>query len=222
MDPTALAKLRALALDGLAQGFEQVAADWAKLTIDRLPIRGQTLASLQGQYQELCEALPVCETAEVERLLQRFARGLRLHRSTLTISQVRFLRDRLHLLPAASGDLAAAAAGKLPPDDTWAWLQPVFQAPGSLVRHVTVASALYLVAQRNLSAAMPACLDSFREALCRSEVQAALVNAEGAVRLGPLIHAQSAWLAQRSSERDPTTPPSPPGGDSEREGRRAE
>jgi hypothetical protein len=45
-------------------------------------------------------------------------------------------------------------------------------------------------------------MDDLRDALCTAEVQAVLVNADGEMRLGPLIEAHSMWLAHCSNDRE--------------------
>jgi hypothetical protein len=200
MDTTALAGLRSAALAGMAADLERLGANWSKLAVDRLPLREPSLATLQQQYAELLDALPFSEATEVTPLLQRFARGLRLHRPTLTAGQARFLRAA-GLVPPPSGDIEIPLARCLAPDDTWAWLEPMCQS-GSLIRHITASSALYLVAHRSLSALRPGAIDGLRDALRTPEVQAGLVNAEGEMRLRALIDTHGAWLAGLARQRE--------------------
>lgn len=206
MDPAVVAELRSWALSAIGQGIESVAASWCKLSVDRVPVRGKTLESLQRDYQELWEPLPDCTAEEIERLLQRYARAMHLDDQRVTTSQSRFLEARLGLTRRDSS--TPRLVRMKPSDDTWEWLQPVFRYPGSLVRGMSVTSALYVVSQRSLGARLPTFTEAFREEMCTVEVQQELVNPSGHVQLLPLIKAHSRWLAlsrtRTNEEADPS------------------
>ncbi len=189
-----MAQLRAWALEAIGQGLESVAARWAKITVDRMPLPGQTLDTLQHEYQELWESLPDCAAQDIERLLRRYTGGMRVDDQHLSASQSRFLEARLRLI--RRGGISPRKIRIKAPDDTWEWIQPIFRHPGSLVRTMTVPSALYIVSQRSLGAHYSTFPEAFRDELCKLDVQQVLVGSRGEVRLVPLIEAQSRWLAQ--------------------------
>ena len=198
MDPAVIAPLRAWALDAIGRGLETVAMNWARLNLDRLPLHGSSLATLQLEYQDLWEALPDCSPVEVERLLQAYARGMRLSDERVTATQGRYLRTQLGLTERSAGPEPLRFK---PPDDTWEWLQPVFRCPGSLVDSTTMPSALFIISQRSLGARFPTFTEAFRDELCKPEVQHALVDPGRHVRLHPLIEVHSRWIA-RVTTRD--------------------
>ncbi len=201
MDPAIVAQLRTWALDAIAQGLESVATNWSKLNVDGLCLRKKTLASLQMEYRELWEGLPDCSAEDIERLLRRYARGIRLDDQRVTVSHSHFLEARLRL--TRSNRTSAASFRIKPADDTWEWLQPVFRGAGSLVRSFTIPSALYVVSHRSLGALYPIITEAFRDELCEIKVQETLINPSGHVRLLPLIAAHSRWLAHARAEATP-------------------
>ena len=184
LNPAAVAQLRAYNLAAIASGLEAVAAEWARLFIDRLPVRARTLEILQAEYRDLMESLPVAAPEELAAVLHRYVRGLRLHEGRVTVSQRQHLRSALGLgLPG-------------PRTDTFQYVALLGRDPQSRARGLSEASLLYVISHRHLGVLFPICTEEFRDHLAASAVHRDLVDARGAVLLDPLIAVHSCWLAR--------------------------
>ena len=91
MNPTVAGQLKAYNLATIAARLQTVTEAWLKLYVEQLPVRDKTVETLQADYRDLMEALPVSEPAEIEVVLRRYTRGLRLREGHLTATQGRFL-----------------------------------------------------------------------------------------------------------------------------------
>ena len=160
MDPAAAERLRTFNLASIATRLEALAALWARLRIEQLPVRDRTLASLHEEYGELFEALPPSSAEEIATILQAYCRGLRLREGRVSASQRRFLADALGLRQrdAATADFSF---GILAPDDTHRYLRPIYKAAGSLVQGISVAAVLYVLSHRRLGVRFPTFTDPF-------------------------------------------------------------
>ncbi len=191
MDPSLVAQLKAFNLAAISARLQAVAAEWARLAVDRLPVRDRTLAMLQAEYAEMLAALPVSEPAELEALLQQAARTMRLKGDRLSVSQERFLVSHLEggphprgmsLHPADSGSAAAYA-------------RSICEHPGTRVRAFTGGSLFYLVSHQLLGAEFPTFTEELRRQLCLPAVQQELVDSAGCLRLPALVRVHASWLA---------------------------
>jgi hypothetical protein len=151
VNPSVAAQLKAFNLAAISARLQTVAAEWARLEVEQLPVRDKTLALLQAEYAELLAALPVSEPAELAPLLQQAARAMRLKGDGLSVSQDRFLVSQLDGGPHPQGmtlhpaDSPGAAA----------YVRSIGDHPGTLVRSFTGGSLLYLVSHWRLGAEFP-------------------------------------------------------------------
>ena len=204
MDPAAAERLRTFNLAAIATRLEALAALWARLCIEHLPVRDRTLASLQEEYGELFAALPPSSPAEIATILQAYCRGLRLREGRVSASQRRFLADALGLRQreATTTDFSF---GILAPDDTHRYLRPIYKAEGSLVQGISVAAVLYVCSHRRLGARFPTFTEPLRDTLAQPQVHREMVDTEGCIGLGAMLSKHSEWIAGLVA--DPGEPP---------------
>src|SRR4051794_26623616 len=189
--PTVAAQLKAFNLAAISARLQTVAAAWARLAVDQLPVRDQTAAQLQAEYAELLAALPVSEPAELAALLQQAARAMRLRDDRLSVSQERFVVSHLQGGPHPQGM-------KLHPADSnsaAAYVRSICDHPGTLVRSFTGGSLFYLMSHQRLGVEFPTFTEELRQQLCLPAVQQTLVDSTGGVRLPALICVHASWLA---------------------------
>jgi hypothetical protein len=190
MDPAAVAKLKAFNLAAITTGLERVAAAWARLCVEGLPLRGTTLEALQREYHELFDALPICTAQEIEGVLQAYARALGLKNEHGTATQHRFVAEHMRswLRPSRVRWSRRDAAAD--------WLADLCRAPTSRVQCYSTACILYVLSHYQLGATWPTFTPAFQQFLAAPAAHADLVNAEGALLLAPMIRAHSRWIAR--------------------------
>jgi hypothetical protein len=201
MDPSTAERLRAFSLTSIATRLEKLAALWARLCVDHLPVRAHTLATMQDEYRELFEALPLCSPEEIARILQAYCRGLRLREGRVTAAQKQFLAEQVGLRQrdAASADFTFS---RLAADDTHRYLQPIYKRSGSLVQGISMAAVLYVLSHRRLGALFPTFREPLRDALAEPSVHRELVDNDGCLDLGAVLTKHSEWIAAGLSARD--------------------
>ena len=199
MEPSVAASLKTLSWTAITAGLEAVATSWARLCVDRLPVRGQTLASLQTAYRDLFEAMPGSEAAEVETALRRFTRALRLKGDQVSATQQRYVQEQLGL--RRFGQRSGYALAIKSTEGTYEYLEPVFDVEGSVVQGITYGALLYVASHRALGALYPTFTEPLRDQLCDVRRQPALINDRGFLKLEPLIAAHSHWVATLTNQQ---------------------
>jgi hypothetical protein len=201
MDPSTAERLRAFSLASIATRLETLAALWARLCVDELPVRDHPRESMQDEYRELFDALPLCSPEEVETLLQAYCRGLRLREGRVAATQKQFLAKQLGLRQrdAASADFTFS---RLAPDDTHRYLQPIYKSSGSLVQGISMAAVLYVLSHRRLGARFPTFTDPLRDALAEPSIHRDLVDKDGCIDLGAMVSKHSEWIAALVSAKE--------------------
>jgi hypothetical protein len=152
-------------------------------------MRDMTVERLQADYRDLMEALPVSAPAEIEVILRRYTRGLRLREGHLTASQAKFLTEALGL-----GRYRVAT-------DLSEYVAPLSGRPENPAQGFSAASVLYVASHRGLGVLWPSFTDEFRDYLCTSQVQQDMVGSRGEVLLEPLLREHSCWLAQMIAQQ---------------------
>jgi hypothetical protein len=199
MGPSVAASLKTLSWTAITAGLAAVATTWARLCVDRLPVKGQTLESLQADYRALFEAMPGSEAAEVETALRQFTRALRLKGDQVSATQQRYVQEQLGL--RRFGQLSGYALEIKSAEGTYEYLEPVFDVDGSVVQGITFGALLYVVSHRALGALYPTFTEPLRDQLCDVRRQPALINERGLLKLEPLIAAHSHWVASLTHQR---------------------
>jgi hypothetical protein len=189
MDPDVVAKLKAFNLASITSGLQTVAATWARLCVDELPVRGTTLAALQAEYRDLLDALPVCTSDEIEAVLRVYARALALKREDGTATQYRFVAHHMRSWTDPGGlrwsDRDAAAE----------WLAGVCRPTGSLVTRFSTACVLYVISHLQLGVDWPTLTQEFQAQLATPALHHDLITPQGVLLLAPMIRAHSRWIA---------------------------
>jgi hypothetical protein len=184
VNPTVAGQLKAYNLATIADRLQTVAEAWLKLCVEHLPVRDKTVELLQVDYRDLMEALPVSEPAEIEVVLRRYTRGLRLREGHHTATQGKLLTEVLGLGPYRVAT------------DTYEYVAPLSGSSESPARGCSAASVLYIASHRSLGVLWPTCTDEFRDHLCAPQVQQGMVDSRGAILLEPLLREHSRWLAR--------------------------
>ena len=193
MGPSVAASLKTLSWTAITAGLAAVATTWARLCVDRLPVKGQTLESLQADYRALFEAMPVSEAAEVETALRQFTRALRLKGDNVSATQTRYVQEQLGL--RRFGQVGGYALHIQSTDGTYEYLEPVFDVEGGVVHGITFGALLYVASHRALGVRYPTFTEPLRDQLCDASRQPALIDDRGFLTLEPLIAAHSRWVA---------------------------
>src|SRR5262245_45691823 len=193
------ASLKTLSWTAITEGLEAIATTWARLYVDRLPVKGQTLESLQAAYRDLFEAMPVSEAAEVETALRRFTRALRLKGNQVSATQQRYVHEQLGL--RRFGQLSGYALAIKSTDGTYEYLEPVVDVEGGVVQGITFGALLYVVSHRALGVLYPTFTEPLRDQFCDVRRQPALIDDRGCLKLEPLIAAHSRWVASLTNQR---------------------
>ncbi len=194
MEPTAATRLRALGWTAIVEGLRDVAATWARLCVDRLPVKDRNLESLQRQYRELMESMPVSEPEEIAVALRQFTRALRLKGDDVSATQRRYLEEHSGLRHLATARRAAFEIRSV--DGADEYFRPILNNEGSGLRAISAGALFYAVAHRSLGALFPTFTEAFRERLRELSLQPGLADASGCLGLEPLIEAHSHWLGQ--------------------------
>jgi len=184
MNPTVATQLKAFNLAAIADGLQPVVEAWLKLCVEHLPVRDKTVERLQGDYRDLMDSLPVSDPAEIEGVLRRYTRGLRLREGRLTATQAKFLTEALGL-----GSYGVAT-------DLYQYVAPLSGRSESPAQGFSAASVFYIASHRSLGLLWPSFTDEFRDHLCAPPVQQDLIGSRGEVLLEPLLREHSRWLAR--------------------------
>jgi hypothetical protein len=198
MDQAAAASLKALSLATIGQDLQVLAATWAKLCIDHLPTGDKTLASLQEDYRELFESFPISEPAEIEPLLRRYARAMRLKGERVTVTQDRFLTQvmtRRDFQRLAHYDSLVITAS-----DAFDYIEAISDRAGLSDLRFSKAMAIYVISHSMLGAGFPTFTEEFRAYLCSRLAHGLVATPENVLTLDKIIGEHSRWIAQTVHE----------------------
>jgi hypothetical protein len=169
--------------------------------VDQLPVKDRSLESLQRQYRELLESMPVSEHEEIASALRQFTRALRLKGNDVSATQKRYLEEHSGLRHLASARRAAFEIRSV--DGADEYFRPIFNNEGSGLRAISAGALFYAVAHRSLGAYFPTFTEPFRDRLRELSLQPGLADASGHLQLEPLIEAHSRWLAELLNQTKP-------------------
>jgi hypothetical protein len=193
MEPSAAEQLRALNWTAITAGLQSVAAIWARLRVDQLPVKEKTLESLQMEYRDLFEAMPISQTGEIEAALRQFTRALRLKGDVVTATQKKYLQDQCG--PRRFGQGTGYVLDIESYDGTYEYIRPILNQEHGLAKAASMGALFYIAAHRSLGVLFPTFSEEFRDRLLEASAQQELIDESGCVVLGPVIKAHSRWIA---------------------------
>lgn len=202
MEPTVAARLTAFTLTSIANGIVDVASTWDRLCVERLSTGGKTLATLNEQYRDLMEGLPDCGATQLEDLMRRYARAMRLKDDRITATQRKYLQDQTARNSRGSGSRLEFKVK--PRGDVDEYLAPLYESLDEHSATISAGAVLYLASHRSLGTLFQTCTEAFRDRLCDPEVRGSLLDGTGCVTLGALIQAHARWLNELIAIRQAT------------------
>jgi hypothetical protein len=194
MEPATAQKLRALNWAAITTSLHKLAAAWTRLRVDHLPIEGRTLTSLQVEYRDLLDAMPVSSAPEVETALWQFVRGLRLKGDAVTATQQKYVQE--HCAPPRFRPLLGAPVPTTSNDGSYEYLRPLLDAPDTPARVISMGALYYVGAHRSLGGLLPTFTDALRDRFREAPLRAALVDPEGRVTLDGVLKTHSRYIAE--------------------------
>lgn len=194
MGPSAAEQLRELNWASITSGLHHLAASWARLCVDHLPLKDRTLESLRLDYRDLLEAMPLSSSTEIETALRQFTRGLRLKGDAVTATQDKYLQD--YCVRRRYGHLGSSAPPTATTDGSYEYLEPLVNGPHAPAKAITVGALYYVSAHRNLGTLFPTFTDELRDRLFEPTAQRGLIDARGFIMLEGIISAHSRWIAE--------------------------
>jgi hypothetical protein len=194
MELSTTAKLRELNWVSITTGLHDLAAAWTRLRVDHLPLNGQTLESLQGDYRELLDAMPVSSATEIETALRQFTRGLRLKGDVVTATQRKYLQE--YCAPPRFGQTRGCPVPTPSYDGSYEYLQPLIEAPHSPATVVSAGALYYVGAHRSLGAWWPTFTEELRDRFSQAHVRADWVDPGGRVTLERVLTLHSRYIAE--------------------------
>lgn len=198
MGPSLTDQLKSLTLGSIGDGLAAVATGWVRLCVDHLPSESRTLAELQEQYAELLEALPPCSAAEIEPLLQQYARALHLRGDRISATQRQYLQGQFAL--HGPGHDARIYFKVEPRDSLDDSLRSICHSAGREDAAVSAGATFYVASHHSLGRGA-SLLDAAPTQPSERPGQPPLVDASGVILLGPLLSAHAASLAATAAQR---------------------
>jgi hypothetical protein len=194
MEPNTATRLKALGWSAITEGLRDVAATWSRLCVEQSPVKDRTLSTLQAEYRDLFESMPVSDGDEIAVALRQFTRALRLKGDNASATQTHYLAERSGLRHITSGRRYAFEPKSI--DGTYEYLKPIIDQPDGRIRTISTGALFYIAAHRCLGVLFPTFTDAFRDQWRDPTWRPNLVDASGRLQLEPLIQAHGCWVAR--------------------------